>query len=483
MNAIKNLVAVHVGPVQDFIAAARRTADLWAGSQFLLEVVAAAAAEFPDEGRIFPRQLNLGGANRILAVVDGDPTPVLARARAAAGAAVDSAWRAALAHLSPDQRSRLDEKRAERQISSLLEFYSAWVPLDEPFPEARGRVEQLLHGRKALRDFAPAAEDDRGIPKSPLNPGMASIRRKGELGPLADRPLHLKATETLDAVSILKRVRGTLGAGRVWSTRDLADGHPPRPRPSASDPDPADLDADYPYFAIVAADGDGMGALLNRLPSIDDHKRVAGQLDTFAARAKEMMSGIGQLVYAGGDDVLAFLPVSQALTQAKELAATFSDFTQGEVSLSVGVAVVHYRDPLSVGLERAREAERHAKQTKNALTLAVHTRGGVPATIRQPWTEFDLPDWCALFVSQDLPRGLPYELQQLAWEWPPGLAAEPIRAEVDRIMKRKDGATEDGRRAVNARLAAVEDAKQLEDFVSVLKISRFLSAGTPQGAR
>ena len=40
------LLAIHIGPVQEFIAAARRTSDLWAGSQLLLEVVGAAAATF-----------------------------------------------------------------------------------------------------------------------------------------------------------------------------------------------------------------------------------------------------------------------------------------------------------------------------------------------------------------------------------------------------------------------------------------------------
>jgi CRISPR-associated protein, crm2 family len=48
------LLAIHIGPVQEFIAAARRTSDLWAGSQLLLEVVGAAAATFEDKDRVFP---------------------------------------------------------------------------------------------------------------------------------------------------------------------------------------------------------------------------------------------------------------------------------------------------------------------------------------------------------------------------------------------------------------------------------------------
>ena len=39
------LLAISIGPVQEFIAAARKTRDLWFGSTMLSEVARAAAAE------------------------------------------------------------------------------------------------------------------------------------------------------------------------------------------------------------------------------------------------------------------------------------------------------------------------------------------------------------------------------------------------------------------------------------------------------
>ncbi len=38
-----HLIALSIGPVQDFIAAARRTRDLWFGSHMLSEIAKAAA--------------------------------------------------------------------------------------------------------------------------------------------------------------------------------------------------------------------------------------------------------------------------------------------------------------------------------------------------------------------------------------------------------------------------------------------------------
>ena len=50
------LVAIAIGPVQDFIAAARRCRDLWYGSWLLSEISKAAALELQERGAnlIFP---------------------------------------------------------------------------------------------------------------------------------------------------------------------------------------------------------------------------------------------------------------------------------------------------------------------------------------------------------------------------------------------------------------------------------------------
>ncbi|VVB63950.1 CRISPR-associated protein [uncultured archaeon] len=50
------LYVLSIGPVQDFIAAARRTRDLWFGSHLLSEISKAAAKEITKSGGllIFP---------------------------------------------------------------------------------------------------------------------------------------------------------------------------------------------------------------------------------------------------------------------------------------------------------------------------------------------------------------------------------------------------------------------------------------------
>src|SRR6266852_5165997 len=69
------LLAVSIGPVQEWIAAARRTRDLWFGSLVLSEISKAAAREIQKEARlmIFPAEVPDGTdtiANVILAEVE-----------------------------------------------------------------------------------------------------------------------------------------------------------------------------------------------------------------------------------------------------------------------------------------------------------------------------------------------------------------------------------------------------------------------------
>ena len=85
---MSHLLAIAVGPVQEFIAAARRTSDLWFGSYLLSEISRAVAksVEADKSELIFPSSSDAENvANVILAELPaGEPRDVAARAKAAA---------------------------------------------------------------------------------------------------------------------------------------------------------------------------------------------------------------------------------------------------------------------------------------------------------------------------------------------------------------------------------------------------------------
>ncbi len=89
------ILALSLGPVQEFIAAARKTRDLWFGSELLSRTARAAALSLHGQrgvDLVFPAPDGLRDdayapvPNKIVAVVDGDPAALAQHARDAARA-------------------------------------------------------------------------------------------------------------------------------------------------------------------------------------------------------------------------------------------------------------------------------------------------------------------------------------------------------------------------------------------------------------
>lgn len=216
------VLALALGPVQEFIAAARKARDLWAGSRMLSDCSRAAALALQEGGAelVFPAPADLvrgaSVANKIVAIVGdgGDPAALAIRAREAAQAVLaerqKSAWQTIMdkgAHAAVDGSLMTD------QVREFLEFYAAWHPFAEAaaYNGAREGADRLLAGRKALRDFAPPPASP-GRQKSALDPSRESVlsvppRRSREYDAAVARLalLQVRPTEFLDGVSLIKR--------------------------------------------------------------------------------------------------------------------------------------------------------------------------------------------------------------------------------------------------------------------------------------
>jgi CRISPR-associated protein Cmr2 len=161
-----HLLLVALGPVQEFIAQARRTRDLWFGSHLLSEISRAAARALVEQGAelFFPAlsrddpelapcpsplrssgQPPLAIVNKIFARVSGDPRQF---AEAARGAAL-SEWKRAADRVRHDgRRSKLlapgINPTWDEQIDDMVEFYAMWVPMRGGYAEAREILEETL---------------------------------------------------------------------------------------------------------------------------------------------------------------------------------------------------------------------------------------------------------------------------------------------------------------------------------------------------
>jgi CRISPR-associated protein Cmr2 len=211
----------------------------------------------------------------------------------------------------------------------------------------------------------------------------------------------------------------------------------------------------HPYYALLVADGDGMGALIDaQIDAQKDeqrHRQLSQALAAFALKARQMIFNYeGYPIYTGGDDILALFPLHIVLEALEELDETFQDHMQaflhpdtgGPPTLSGGLVIAHHLTPLEDVLQRAREAERQAKDRdgKHGLTVALLRRSGEAVRVRDGWPQLveNLPFWVALAQHKAFPRGLPYELRQLAeFLQPTELDIRGYRSEVARIFKQK----------------------------------------------
>ena len=246
-----------------------------------------------------------------------------------------------------------------------------------------------------------------------------------------------------------------------------------------------------PYLAVLVADGDKMGALISELKTADEHREFSQALAGFAAEARRIVSEhSGVLIYAGGDDVLAFAPVSKCLDCARALHEAFALCLKnhGHPTLSVGIAIGHFMENLEDLLAYGRAAEKAAKQpNRDGLAIHLHKRGGAPIRMRAPWT--DLPDerltrYAQLMLTEAIPSKLPYELQRLAdlYEgWPGGTVAQAIRKDVLRVVRDKQPSSKQRIGEIEALLKhRVADVGSLRHFAEELLVARQLATALRQ---
>ncbi|AET60501.1 hypothetical protein HPL003_18795 [Paenibacillus terrae HPL-003] len=461
-----------IGPVQEFIAQARRTRDLWFGSHLLSELSIAGARKFTELGGrlVFPVMVpvanseqveKMSAPNKILGLINTDqPSSIAWQVRRA----ITGKWKE-YARAAEEKIGRIINIRTwDRQVSDLLEFQAAWTVMQGlNYDKALGRTEQLLAARKTLRDFKqnnPGAMY--GEKKSSLDGGRESVWINHDKNIERLSRLGIKENETLDAISVIKRLSLILYPqqdrfhsvcetaflpfqdqirnvtyissavtdylhtvnellrerniktdkqtdskaydARLFYERRIEDYLeecvmvPEVHKESLKYSIATKLEEMYgqlekksrdhqlgfsrptPYYAFLLADGDRMGEHLRNIKDEQSHIEFSTALSRFALEAAKIMKEHqGQLVYGGGDDVMAYLPVHTCLDAANELRKAFIDKMGSVISnptLSVGIVIAHMLEPLEEVRYMAHEAERQAKRTRNALAVHFHKRGG-----------------------------------------------------------------------------------------------------------
>ncbi len=524
------LFVCSLGPVQEFIATARRSRDLWYGSWMLSELSKAAAKMLGMDNLIFPAPKtsadlepgsNLGVANKIVAIVDTNPADI--------GRQIKEAVQTRLEALQIDAFNKIkenggefDRTLAEEQIDDLLEFYWSAVPLPsrDKYHQARNTAESLLAARKNTRNFLQPKGSPK--PKSSLDGTRESVIDERKYSDRHDsnaererkakdlyRHYRARPGERLSGVDLLKRLGEPKGksAPRFYSTSHfaalpfmaqtqadelmnkisetyqeagwpvldnqkdgsllyesrLSDSIPPGKtledlrtelnnlfQNTVGDQRPST------YYALLRADGDNMGLVIDGQEKPENHRDLSSALSDFALIVPEIIEDKkhqGKVIYAGGDDILAYLPLHTALECAAKLESTFRqrmDKFRGRdqngqdvrPTLSAGIVIAHHLTPLSDIMAMSRDAEKKAKSIsgKNALAIVLSKRSGVDRVIVNKWTVLNarLQEMTQFHRQKAISKGTAFELQILTRSLAETtIPAEAIRQEALFIIQRK----------------------------------------------
>ena len=490
---MKHFFLFTLGPVQSFIAQARKTQDLFAGSKILSDLIGFAMNKLKTEAIscdfIFPEYSITSKPNRFVAIVESDDIQKL-------GNELKEAVEKAFYEGKDFGKLVNDIYDCKDQLKDFLKVYWVAKVFDEnrDYPSQYKEIEQLLGAVKNIRYFNQFAEKGR---KCSIN-GEYNVKfyRKNEKEKsrtdqdIQDKKLfndtnkvvgftdyreisqaQLQAGEGLCAVSFLKRVYKSKDTtiesfpsvaeialkydiqqlsdelkdclteyqDKVFKENEFISICIKELTTIKVDKD-TDLNTHFDYqlvysesineknfpfepqrkiaeryvnkwkdhlkckyYSILAFDADGMGSKLGSANSKEEHQKISELLGKYATEAEKLIDTkqYGRTVYAGGDDFLGFLNLNHLFEAMQELRQLFDeevneklkgidknnnpfDYSHLKLTFSAGVAIAHYKTPLSEVLTWARAMEKEAKKidktttpaTKNAFGIAVLKHSG-----------------------------------------------------------------------------------------------------------
>ena len=466
---MKYLFLFSVGPVQSFIAQARKTQDLYAGSMILSELIKTGIAEIQRSNQtiIFPFSNDFSKVdslpNRFVALIESEEDLKVFGNKVEKK--VRDAWQTMsqqvfnkeiISKFSTSLKTTIDFKSINQQIEQHLDIHWIFELLTEDYQKSFSQLEQNFGAIKNVRAFKQYDYDGLGETGRKCSiDGFRNVKfyRKSESQKTTtdtkientflfstdnlifdyENPKinlsYLQPGEGLSAVSFVKRCYKPAGQefestaeialfktiGFLKSKTQMLKDFVDNPQLLFRD----NLNSNYfkkqglketdlpkfteqleeleklaknapqelkfqKYYAILTFDGDSMGEWLAKATSWKEHQDFSKLLIDFAQKAKNYLdSGKGKSVYAGGDDFLGFVNLEYLFEvliwmrdNFKTEVADKIPFKNGDkvLTFSAGICIAHYKEPLSIVLNKARSMEHNAKDwrtDKNAFGISV----------------------------------------------------------------------------------------------------------------
>ena len=456
-----------ISPVQPLIAQSRKTLDLYNGSfllSHLCNVGIKALKSYPVRSEvIFPHESIATKPNRFMALIDGNEADFKSLGEHVQKE-IQNEWNkignTVLEHLKLEHTEDFD-----RQMNTYFEYHWLIYPVKRLYHEDYREAEKALGIIKGVRKFLPLDESGRKCELTGEH-NVLYFRGSRRLGMVSAIPVpdhvdlrYVGPEETLGAIGLVKRASGIYLKERYPkeyvpffpSTSDIALMHLIYTALEKLKINLDEIDSQYifalkenakpddhldetvientkkvyrqileykkkitPYYALIVFDGDNMGkwfsgAYIKDKSKLKDFQNTLSfQLGKYAAKVRNILKPPkGQVVYAGGDDLLGFINLQYFFEVIKELRDAFeqidlTEFTDRKLTFSAGIAIAHYKEPLTYVLKRAREAEEKAKNNaRDSLAITLVKRAGATVETVYKWKDLD-GQWTIDYMSNVL---------------------------------------------------------------------------------
>jgi len=223
-------------------------------------------------------------------------------------------------------------------------------------------------------------------------------------------------------------------------------------------------------------------------PSI--HQAFSRKLSQFALeKVRKIVEDdhYGKLIYAGGDDVLAFLPNEEVLKCARNLVGNFKGVLRREASMSAGILIVHHKYPLYLALRRVNEALKKAKEVygKNSFCLTFIAHSGEERECGGNWELIDfINDLICKFKTDEISGVFPYQYLEVVEKLYDedknkniSNVREILKNELKRIFMRKEGVDKGKlKKYFEEKILSNFEKLEIKNFANMLVIARKISA-------
>lgn len=378
-----------ISPVQSFIAQARKTKDLFTGSQLISDLVRTAMDNFNDDEIIFPFKSNKHLPNRFLALIQKNNDEEVQKLGENVENSVRNFFRSKSIQVAAQSLKLIKELNGSfvKQIETFFEIYWTAVKLNNNYFEDYELVEKQLASIKNYRPFTQLKEQGRKCSicgqrnviiygkDDKIQQSLSGIIDQGEglcavcftkrfyldIGYPSTAEIALSDTIYIiendnEGKKIIDKFRENFGKSfdaQLYFEENLSKRYFEKQNLSSYIKYLDQIKKNHidlqkyvnsknlklsSYYALVMFDADSMGDIVAGKFLKDDKKNelkefqksLAKALNEFASRTT-LNEKAGSVVYSGGDDFMAFMNLNHLFSQLENLYNEFDNIINSQV--------------------------------------------------------------------------------------------------------------------------------------------------------